>query len=110
MGEWIKEHQKKLSLSLGVLLIIGAVASLFWSNLDSGVTDEERMAAASVARMEARMSGQSSGAQQQAPEKPMFSSDYRETQKEQLRYAVVIALIFGIGFVGYGLLKKEEKS
>ncbi len=108
MSEWVRQHQKKLSLFLGVLLIIGAVASLFWNNLDSSVSKEEHLATANVARMEARMGSQST-APQQAPDKPVFSAKYREKQQEQLRYAIIISLVFGVGFVGYGLLKREEQ-
>jgi len=103
---WIKIHQKQLSLAAGVLMLLLASAMLFWDNRGDTVT-EESLAAANVARMEARMQAQSSGAKA-SPETSIFSGNYREKQQQQLRYAVIALMITGVGFLLYGFLKKEE--
>ena len=109
MLAWIKEYQKVLSLGMGALLIVVAATMLFWMNTGEGVSEEERIAAANVARMEARMAAQRNGGQ--APRSQVdFMQSRQEKQKEQLRYMVIAMLIGGIGFLGFGLLKKNEKS
>ncbi len=107
MGEWIKTHQKYLSLGLGALLLVVGVAMLFWSYGDSGVSKEERMAAERVARMEARVQAQMTGTKAPPPEKSVFGEEYKEKQQQQLRYVVIAMLIGGVGFMGYGFLRKE---
>lgn len=87
-------------------MLVAAVGLLFWDNR-GGVSEEERLAAINVARMEARMQSQSAGSHA-APEKPIFSGSYRDRQQEQLRYAVIALALFGAGFLLYGFLKKEE--
>lgn len=107
MAEWIKKHQKFLSLGVGGLLLVVGTAMLFWSYGESGVSKEERLAAERVARMEARVQAQISGTKAPPPEKSVFGEEYKEKQQQQLRYIVIAMLIGGVGFVGYGLLKKE---
>lgn len=105
MGAWIRAHQKKLSLAAGTLMVLIGAALLFWDNR-GGVSEEERIAAENVARMEARM--QSRGAAASAPDKAVFGASYREQQAQQLRYAVLALMLSGTGFLLYGFLKKEE--
>lgn len=109
MREWLIRHQKIVSRSVGILLILGAAVSLFWDMRGGGVSEEERLAAERVAQYEARMHAQMAGSQKKSAEKPYFMEAYKEKQEQQLRYAVVIALTIGIGFVGYSFLRKEER-
>ena len=109
MTEWIKRYQKALSLGMGALLIVMAAAMLFWMNTGEGVSDEERIAAANVARMEARMASQRGGGYQAPQSQVDFMQSHQEKQKAQLRYMVIAMLIGGVGFLGYGVLKKNEK-
>jgi hypothetical protein len=106
MQEWIRLHQKKLSLGLGTLLLLLGSALLFWDNRGDAVSDEERFAAANVARMEART--QSQQGSRAAPDKAIFGSSYRDQREEQLRYAVITLMLLGTVFMLYGFLKKEE--
>lgn len=108
MGAWVKQNRKALSLGLGALLLVVGVAMLFWSYGDSGMTEEERRAAANVARMEARIQAQLGGVPDKAPDKPLFGEELKEKQQMQLRIVVIAMLVFGAGFMAYGLLKKEE--
>ena len=104
---WMRKHQRKLSMGVGVLLIVVSAAWLFWDMSRSAVSDEEAKAALNVARMEARMSG-TSAATQKAPDKPLFMDVYKAKQKEQLKYTIIIMMIAGIGFVGYSLVRRKK--
>ena len=108
MNEFIKQHQKKLSMGLGILLLVVSVAMLFWDN-KNGVSEEEAKTAANVARMEARAQARMSGQPLSKEEKkPYFMQKYKEKQEKQLRYALILMIITGVGFVGYGYFRKEE--
>lgn len=104
MREWIIQHQQKLSMGIGALMLIIGVAMLFWDNRGNGVSEEERLAAERVARYEARMEAQMTGTAE--PEKPLFSTKFQERQEEQLRYAVILLIVGGIGFMGYSLFRR----
>ncbi len=95
-------------MGIGILLIVASAVWLYWDMSKSAVSDEEARAAANVARMEARMSGQSASSSQKAPEKPIFMDTYKAKQKEQLQYAIIIMMIAGMGFVGYSLFKRKN--
>ena len=93
---------------MGALLILVATAMLFWMNTGDGVSGEERFAAANVARMEVRMASQGSTSRQTAGSRTDFMQSRKEKQKTQLRYMMIAMLIGGVGFLGYGFLKKSE--
>ena len=110
MQEWIKKHQQKLSMGIGAVLLIAGVAMLFWDNTGDAVSAEERAAAERVARYEARMAAETAG--QTQPDKPLFSSKFQERQEEQVRYAVILLIIGGAGFMGYSFYRRfaEKKE
>jgi len=103
MPEWIAKNQKTLSLSLGSLMLLIALGLFFWSN-ESSVSKEERLAQASIARMEARMNTQSNT---QADKKSASLETFYETRDKQMRYLLIAMIISGIGFLGFGFLKKS---
>lgn len=97
-------------MGLGILLLVVSVAMLFWDNSGSATAEEER-AAANVARMEARAKARMNGQPLPKEEpKPIFHERLKKRQEEQLRYALILMVIFGVGFVGYGYFRKEEKK
>jgi len=112
LQEWFKRHRRKVTLTAGGLCVCIGAAMLFWSNgSGAAVSEEERIAAANVARMEARMQSQISGQKgQQSPDKPIFSGSYRERQEAHLRYMVIALMLFGAGFLAYGFLKRDETA
>jgi len=105
MLEWVIQHQKKLSLIMGTLMLLGALGALFWKN-EEGTSDELSRAAANVARMEARMQGNSAATTQKQNAHPAVEAFY-ESREKQLRYLLIIVVIGGVGFLIYGFLKKE---
>ena len=108
MREWIKKHQQKLSMGIGIMMLLIGTAMLFWDNRGNAVSDEERIAAERVARYEARMQAQMTGTVE--PEKPLFSTKFQERQEEQLRYAVILLIIGGIGFMGYSFYRRMKEK
>lgn len=89
------------------MLLIG-FAAYFWTTPKEGISENER-AAANVARMEAQaMGGNSSATQKEKPSKSPFLKKYQDTQAAQMRYALIIMMILGIGFLSYSFIKKNE--
>lgn len=103
---WIKKN-KKLALKVtGVNFLLMALVLLFWSQPKSGMSENEK-AAANLARMEAQV--------RTASQKPASSADdfklaHSQYQEKQVQIFLVLMIVFGVGFLGYGFLKKEEIS
>ena len=103
---WIKQN-KKLALKVtGVNFLLMALVLLFWSQAKPGMNENEK-AAANLARMEGQVST--------ASQKPASSTDdfklaHSQYQEGQVEIFLAVMLIFGVGFLGYGFLKKEEVS
>ena len=105
--DWIKANKKLASKIMGANFLVMAFILIFWSQPKEGMSENEK-AAANVARMEARLSGDSQT--KAAAQSSNFMKEYRQSQQAQLRIFLVIMVIAGVGFLLYGFLKKEEPS
>ncbi|MEN8303841.1 MAG: hypothetical protein ABFQ64_07210, partial [Campylobacterota bacterium] len=96
--------------SLGALMLVVGFAIHFWATPKEGISANER-AAANVARMEAKVKGESS-AQSKSSKKSdsKFLEELKKTQEKQLQYLTIIAMILGVGFLGYSFMPKKEKD
>lgn len=103
--EWVKKNKKLSSKILGVNFLLMALVLLFWSQPKEVMSENEK-AMANIARMEAQASGRSSKAKESSSNSIM--KEYKETQKAQLRVFLIAMFICGVGFLGYGFLKKEN--
>jgi len=107
MKEIFLKHKTVVFRSLGAIMLIVAFASYFWTTPKKVITQNE-IAAANVARMEARVVGGGSTKEN----KPQSSSaeilkHLKDTQEAQTRYLSILAMIFGVGFLGYSFLPKS---
>jgi len=107
LKDWVHHHQKKLSMGIGILLILMAAIMLFWDNTGDTVLTEEEQYAAKVSAMEARLSGGSSAPMPPPSESPIMKA-YKEKQAEHIRYTLIAIVIAGAGFLIYGMVKKKE--
>ena len=106
MLEIFIKHQKIILRSLGVLMLLIGFVIHFWTVPQEGLS-REQIAAANVARMEASVAGQNSGSKKQA-DSTEFLKELKNTQEKQMQYLTIIALIFGVGFLGYSFIGKKE--
>ena len=89
------------------MLVIGFVVH-FWVTPKEGFTKNE-IAAQNVARMEAKSSGGSSSSQKSTKkDDSSFLKEMKSTQAKQMRYLTIIAMILGVGSLGYSFVKKKE--
>jgi len=104
------KHKIVVMRSLGALMLVFGFAIHFWSTPKEGISANDR-AAANIARMEAKVKGESS-AQSKASKKSdsKFLDELKGTQAKQLQYLTIIAMILGMGFLGYSFMPKKEQS
>ena len=102
------KHQTVILRSLGSVLFLFAFVAFFWTTPKKGLSENE-LAAANVARMEARVTGAMGGSsgQKEKPKHSPFMQKYKDTQAQQMRYALIVIMIVGAGFLGYSFLKKN---
>jgi hypothetical protein len=102
--DWVKKN-KKLALKItGVNFLLMALVLMFWAQPKEGMTVSEK-AAANSARMEASVMGKSTKPASSAQDVRQAHEEY---QKAQVQIFLVLMVLFGVGFLGYGFVKKEE--
>ena len=106
--EFFLKHKTVIMRSLGAVMLVIGFAIHFWTAPKEGISANER-AAANIARIEAKVKGKSS-AQSKSSKKSdsKFLDDLKNTQAKQLQYLTVIAMILGVGFLGYSFMSKKE--
>jgi len=107
MKELFIKYQTVILRSVGALMLVVGFATHFWTTPKDALSENE-IAAANVARMEARAAG-GSGTQQksQKPKESPFLKKYKETQAAQFKFLTIFIMIFGVGFLGYSFIKKK---
>jgi flagellar basal body-associated protein FliL len=108
--KFFKKHKKIILRVVGVLMLLVGFVVPFWTVPKKGISKEE-LAAANVARMEASVAGSSQSATKQAkPKESPFMKEFKNTKQKQLEYLTIAAMIFGVGFLLYSFVKKEEEE
>lgn len=106
--EFFNKYQTIIFRSLGGVMFLIAFVALFWTTPKEGLSENEK-AAINIARMEARMAGNSpSISKAQTSSKSPIMKSYKDMQAKQLRYALIVLMIIGAGFLGYSFIKKEK--
>lgn len=109
--EFFLKHQIVIFRTLGAFLLIVSVAAFFWTAPKKGYTENE-IAAANVARMEARVASQMGGGatKKSEPDASAIAEKLKNTRADQLRYTLIVMMIFGVIFLGYSFIsgKKDE--
>ena len=108
--ELFLKHKIVIMRSLGALMLVIGFAIHFWTTPKEGISANDR-AAANVARMEAKAKGQSSSQSKSSKKSDSkFLDELKDTQAKQLQYLTIIAMILGVGFLGYSFMPKRQES
>lgn len=108
MKEFFNRYQIAIFRVVGSLMLLIGFVMYFWNTPKEGLSQNE-IAAANVARMEARMAGGSySVSKANKPSHTPIMKSYRDTQAKQMRYVLILAMVLGIGFLGYSFVKKRD--
>jgi hypothetical protein len=106
--EFFTKHKILIFRSAGAFMLLVGFVVHFWTTPKEGLTQNE-IAAANVARMEAKVAGGSSSSKETAKtDDSKFLEELKNTQAKQLEYLTIIAMILGVGFLGYSFVKKKE--
>ncbi|MDQ7045074.1 MAG: hypothetical protein Q9M32_04065 [Sulfurimonas sp.] len=96
--------------SLGAIMLVVGFAIHFWTTPKEGLSANDK-AAARVARMEASARGSSSGASQtKEKDTSKFVDKMKGAQAKQMHYMTILAMLFGVGFLGYSFIPRKEES
>ena len=110
MFEFLKNNKKIIIRVVGALMLLIGFVIHFWTVPKEGISKEE-LAAANVARMEASVAGSSPSAAKKAkPKESPFMKEFRNTKQKQLEYLTKAAMAFGIVFLLYSFVKKEDEE
>lgn len=100
-------HKYKIVIlrSLGALMLLVGFVIHFWTTPQKEMSANER-AAANLARMEAKTT--TSSIIRKSPDENKFLMELKSKQEQQMKYLTILAMLFGVGFLGYSFLKKSE--
>jgi len=105
--EFFIKHQTIILRTVGSVLLVLSFVMYFWSSPKKGLSENE-IAAANVARMEARVASQMGGAtHKKKPDASQIAEKFKNTREDQLRYALIIMMILGVGSLGYSFVRKN---
>ena len=109
MKEIFLKHKTVIFRSLGAFMLIVGFASYFWTTPKKVLTQNE-VAAANIARMEAKVAGVKGSVKQNKPKSSSADilKHLKDTQDAQTRYLTILAMVFGIGFLGYSFMPKKD--
>ena len=108
--DFFLKYKTVITRSLGALMLVIGFAVHFWATPKEGVSAND-IAAANVARMEAKVAGKSSPQSKSSKkDDSKFLDELKDTQAKQLQYLTIIAMILGVGFLGYSFMPKREES
>lgn len=105
--EFLSKHKIVIARSLGAFMLIAGFISYFWLTPKEGVSQNE-LAAANVARMEAKVAGGSSGkAQPSKPDTSPFMSEFKKTREKHMQLLTILTMLLGAGFLVYSFIRRR---
>ena len=108
--DFFLKYKTVIMRSLGALMLVIGFAVHFWATPKEGISAND-IAAANIARMEAKVAGQSSSQSKSSKkDDSKFLDELKDTQAKQLQYLTIIVMILGVGFLGYSFMPKREES
>lgn len=109
MEIFLKYQQVILRAGGAFMLLVGFVIH-FWIVPQEGFSKND-LAAANLARMEASLSGGSATSSTKGkPDASSYVKALKDTQKKQMQYLTIIAMILGVGSLGYSFKPKKEEE
>lgn len=103
------KHKTVIMRSLGAMMLLIGFAIHFWSTPKEGLSENDK-AAARIARMEASAKGKSSAQKAAKKDSSKFLDALKDTQAKQMQYMTILAMVFGVGFLGYSFMPKKEED
>ncbi|NCO00805.1 MAG: hypothetical protein GW906_03135 [Epsilonproteobacteria bacterium] len=105
--EFFLKYKTVIFRTVGSLMLLIGFVTYFWATPKEGYSESD-VAAANVARMEASISGGSSTKSEAKQSSSKFLDELKNTREKQIRYLTIMAMLFGIAFLIYSFVKKDE--
>jgi uncharacterized protein YjeT (DUF2065 family) len=104
------KHKVVIFRTIGILMFIINLMIYFWTTPKQELSENDR-ARARIERMEANLKGVafSSGKSKEKDTSKMISH-IKDSKAKQMRYFSIIAMIIGVGFLGYSFLPRKEDN
>lgn len=110
MQDFFLKHKVMIFRAVGSFMLLIGFVIYFWATPKEGLSQNE-IAAANVARMEARTSGGSGSSKKTShSSSSKILEELKNTQKKQMQYLTIIAMILGVGFLGYSFMPKRDSG
>ena len=105
--EFFLKHKIVILRLLGTVMLVVGFSLHFWVMPKEGLSQNEK-AAANIARMEAKVAGGSASTKKSSlKDDSKFLQELKKTQKKQIEYLTILAMIFGVGFLGFSFIKRD---
>jgi hypothetical protein len=107
MKEIFIKYKIVILRTVGILMLVIGFTVHFWVTPKKGFTQNE-IAARNVARMEARAMGSSGSFKKTSKSSSAeILKELKNAQEKQMQYLTIIAMILGVGFLGYSFIKRD---
>ncbi|MEA1892518.1 MAG: hypothetical protein U9N33_07380 [Campylobacterota bacterium] len=108
--EFFNKNKILIFRSFGAVMLLVGFAIHFWVTPKEVLTQND-IAAANVARMEAKVAGGSTRLKGSAKkDHNKYLDTLKNTQAKQMQYLTIIAMVLGVGFLGYSFMPKKLDS
>ncbi len=106
--EYFLKYKIIIFRTVGVLMLVVGFAVHFWVTPKKGISEID-IATANVARMEASVKEGYGGSatKQHKSDTSKFVEEFKNTQARQRQYLTILAMILGVGFLGYSFIKRD---
>jgi len=108
--EFFLKHQQAILRGGGAFMLLVGFVIHFWIVPQEGLSKND-LAAARIARHEASMSTNSGTSTKKGkPDASSYTKALKDTQKKQMEYLTIIAMLFGIASLGYSFKPKKQEE
>ncbi len=105
--EFYLKYKKVALRFIGLSMLVIGFSLQFWSTPKEGVSEIE-IAAANVARMEAKVKSDGKSEKKVESSANDYLEELKKNQEKQMEYLKIIAMLLGAVFLGYSFVKKEK--
>jgi hypothetical protein len=97
--------------TVGAIMFLAGLVMLFWSEPKYVVLSENEIAAANIARMEAKVRSKSSDSKQvPKPSGSTFVEELENNQKKQEQQLIMLSMLFGALLLIYSFIPKAKSD
>ena len=105
---FFQKHIVAIFRFAGVVFLLSACIVYFLNSAPKSLTPQER-AIMNVARMEGQVKTQMRVEVNRPHSGTHLSKGMKDSHEKQLKYFTILAMLFGVGLIGYSFIPKKEE-